>query len=42
MRTLSSYLKRDVVTQSGAKLGRCRDLRGDISHLRTTHGIDLD
>lgn len=31
MRTLSSYLRRDVVTQSGASLGRCRDLRGELT-----------
>jgi sporulation protein YlmC with PRC-barrel domain len=31
MRTLSSLLRRDVVTQSGTKLGRCYDLRGELT-----------
>jgi sporulation protein YlmC with PRC-barrel domain len=31
VRTLSSYLSREVVTQSGARLGRCRDLRGELT-----------
>ena len=31
MRTFSSFLRREVVTKSGAKLGRCRDLRGDLT-----------
>jgi sporulation protein YlmC with PRC-barrel domain len=31
MRTLSSLRGRQVVTQSGTALGRCRDLRGELS-----------
>ena len=34
MRTLSSLLRRTVVTESGEKLGRCRDLRGELSGTR--------
>jgi sporulation protein YlmC with PRC-barrel domain len=38
MRTLSSFQKRTVVTQSGQVLGRCHDLRGEFegSKLRVT------
>ena len=38
MRTLSSLLGRDVVTESGRSLGRCHDLRGELaeSKLRVT------
>ena len=38
MRTFSSFLRREVVTESGKKLGRCRDLRGELtgSSLRVT------
>jgi len=38
MRTLSSLLAREVVTQSGRSLGRCYDLRGELtaSKLRVT------
>ena len=31
MRTLSSLLRRQVVTESGEKLGRCYDLRGEVT-----------
>ena len=31
MRTFSSFLRRRVVTESGQALGRCRDLRGELS-----------
>jgi sporulation protein YlmC with PRC-barrel domain len=31
MRTLSSLLRRKVVTQSGRSLGRCYDLRGELT-----------
>lgn len=31
MRTLSSVLRRKVVTESGRSLGRCHDLRGELS-----------
>jgi sporulation protein YlmC with PRC-barrel domain len=31
MRTFSSFLRREVVTESGKKLGRCRDLRGELT-----------
>lgn len=31
MRTLSSLLRRQVVTESGRKLGRCYDLRGEAN-----------
>lgn len=31
MRTLSSLLRREVVTESGRSLGRCYDLRGDLT-----------
>ncbi|MBA3735378.1 MAG: hypothetical protein H0W90_09315 [Actinobacteria bacterium] len=31
MRTLSSLQKRKVETQSGRKLGRCHDLRGELT-----------
>ena len=31
MRTLSSLLGRDVVTESGRSLGRCHDLRGELA-----------
>jgi sporulation protein YlmC with PRC-barrel domain len=38
MRTLSSLLRREVVTASGRSLGRCRDLNGELtaSRLRIT------
>ena len=38
MRTLSSFQKRTVVTQSGHVVGRCHDLRGEFvgSKLRVT------
>ena len=38
MRTLSSLLRREVVTESGHSLGRCHDLRGELtaSKLRIT------
>lgn len=38
MRTLSSLLHRKVVTESGHSLGRCNDLRGELttSKLRVT------
>jgi len=38
MRTLSSFQKRKVETESGRSLGRCRDLRGELtdSKLRVT------
>ncbi len=38
MRTLSSFQKRTVVTQSGHVLGHCHDLRGELvnSKLRIT------
>lgn len=38
MRTLSSLQKRRVVTESGRSLGRCHDLRGELtgSKLRVT------
>jgi sporulation protein YlmC with PRC-barrel domain len=38
MRTLSSLHKRKVVTESGASLGRCHDVRGELgrSALRIT------
>jgi sporulation protein YlmC with PRC-barrel domain len=38
MRTLSSLLRRQVVTESGRSLGRCRDLRGELTatNLRIT------
>ena len=38
MRTLSSLLRRKVETESGRSLGRCYDLRGDLtgSKLRVT------
>jgi sporulation protein YlmC with PRC-barrel domain len=31
MRTLSSLLRRQVVTESGKSLGRCRDLNGELT-----------
>ena len=31
MRTLSSILRRQVVTDTGRSLGRCYDLRGELS-----------
>jgi sporulation protein YlmC with PRC-barrel domain len=31
MRTFSSFLRRQVVTESGERLGRCRDLRGELT-----------
>lgn len=31
MRTLSSLIGRDVVTRSGVDLGRCHDLRADLT-----------
>jgi sporulation protein YlmC with PRC-barrel domain len=31
MRTLSSLLHRKVVTESGRSLGRCHDLRGELT-----------
>jgi sporulation protein YlmC with PRC-barrel domain len=38
MRTLSSLLRRKVVTESGHSLGRCYDLRGELTatQLRVT------
>ena len=38
MRTLSSLLHRQVVTESGRSLGRCHDLRGELTatNLRIT------
>ena len=38
MRTLSSLMRREVVTESGRSLGRLYDLRGDLttSNLRIT------
>ena len=38
MRTFSSLTGRDVVTQSGRRLGRCRDLEGELDgqHLYVT------
>lgn len=38
MRTMTSLLARQVVTESGRSLGRCRDLRGELtgSKLRLT------
>jgi sporulation protein YlmC with PRC-barrel domain len=38
VRTLSSLLRRKVVTESGVSLGRCHDLRGELtnSKLRVT------
>jgi sporulation protein YlmC with PRC-barrel domain len=38
VRTLSSLLQREVVTESGDSLGRCFDLRGELtaSKLRVT------
>lgn len=38
MRTLSSLLGRDVVTETGRRLGRCRDLEGELDgpHLYVT------
>jgi sporulation protein YlmC with PRC-barrel domain len=38
MRTLTSLLAREVVTESGRSLGRCHDLRGELtaSRLRLT------
>jgi sporulation protein YlmC with PRC-barrel domain len=31
VRTLSSLLRREVVTESGRNLGRCYDLRGELT-----------
>ena len=31
MRTLSSLLRREVVTESGRSLGRCYDIRGELT-----------
>ncbi len=49
MRTLSSLMRRKVVTESGEDLGRCRDLRGELtaSRLKVTglcvgHGAWLE
>jgi len=38
MRTFSSFLRREVVTETGRSLGRCHDLRGELtgSKLRVT------
>jgi sporulation protein YlmC with PRC-barrel domain len=38
VRTFSSFLRREVVTESGRSLGRCHDLRGELtaSKLRVT------
>ena len=36
MRTLSSILHRKVVTESGIVLGRCFDVRGELSGSRLT------
>jgi sporulation protein YlmC with PRC-barrel domain len=34
MRTLSSIVRRKVVTESGEELGRCFDLRGELTQSR--------
>jgi sporulation protein YlmC with PRC-barrel domain len=34
MRTLSSLLGRQVITESGQQLGRCHDLRGELTDSR--------
>jgi sporulation protein YlmC with PRC-barrel domain len=34
MRTLSSIVRRKVVTESGEDLGRCYDVRGELSQSR--------
>jgi sporulation protein YlmC with PRC-barrel domain len=34
VRTLSSLLRRKVVTESGTSLGRCYDLRGELTNSR--------
>jgi sporulation protein YlmC with PRC-barrel domain len=34
MRTLSSLLRRQVVTESGRSLGRCYDVRGELTATR--------
>ena len=34
MRTLSSLIGRQVVTESGVTLGRCHDLRGELTSTR--------
>ena len=34
MRTLSSLLRRKVVTESGRPLGRCYDLRGELTQTK--------
>ena len=34
MRTLSSLLRREVVTESGRPLGRCYDLRGELTQTK--------
>lgn len=31
MRTLSSFMGRKVVTESGRSLGKCHDLRGEVT-----------
>ena len=31
MRTLSSFMRRTVITESGRKLGYCHDLRGQLT-----------
>ena len=38
MRTLTSFRKREIVTESGRRLGRCHDLRAELtgSGLRVT------
>jgi sporulation protein YlmC with PRC-barrel domain len=34
VRTLSSLLRREVVTESGRPLGRCYDLRGELTQTK--------
>jgi sporulation protein YlmC with PRC-barrel domain len=36
MRTLSSIVRRKIVTESGVELGRCYDVRGELSRSRLT------
>jgi sporulation protein YlmC with PRC-barrel domain len=36
VRTLSSFLSRTVATESGRHIGRCRDLRGDLTASKLT------
>ena len=39
MRTVSSFLRREVVTESGRSLGRCYDLRGELSATLRVTGL---